>query len=402
MRQGRTFKRCTKCGARVPERRCQRCGAESFTWAYVVDTAAPGMAREQKTKAGFATKAKALDAMNTLQKDKENGTYLEQSKLSVAEFLTGWLAGQDRIRATTLMSYRIAVRRLVPALGAIPLSRLAKADVRAAYAKLAAAPNKRGAAPAVKTIHNYHLALHAALEAAVEEGLIQRNPADGAHQAPRDGEKPEMKVWTADEVRSFLALVADDDLYPLYRLAAYTGARRGELLGLRWRDIDLEAGFMSVRQQISRERDGDATRWAIVPSAKTASGRRRIDLDAETIGALRSHSARQAEHRLRFGEGYGTADLVFARPDGRFMDPDVVTAAFERQVRRSKPVPAIRFHDLRHSHATLLLIAGVPVHVVSQRLGHASPMVTLQIYAHVIPSAQRDAADRFAAVVAGP
>ena len=251
----------------------------------------------------------------------------------------------------------------------------------------------------VKTIHLVHLALHAALQDALDQDLVARNVADGAHQAPKAGESPEMQVWTAPQIRDFLRNCESETLHPLLWLAAYTGMRRGEVLGLRWRDVNLVEGFASVRQQISRRRTEAGDIWDAVPP-KTDAGRRRVDLDPETVALLSRHRAGQTAHRLKMGPAYADADLVFARPDGRFLDPDSVTGMFEK-LRRRSGLPRVRFHDLRHSHATILLIGGAPVHLVAQRLGHASPMVTLKVYAHVHPGGQAVAAAQFAAAIAG-
>jgi integrase len=353
--------------------------------------------RKQRQQSGFRTAAAAQKALTALLATKEAGTYVEPSKQTVGAYLDGWLTGKDRLRATTRTSYASAVRRLTPLIGNIELQALTRADVKAAYAKLAETPIRGGSLPSIKTIHLVHLALHAALEDAVEDDLITRNVADGAHQAPKAGESPEMKTWTPGQIRDFLQFCQSDELQPLFWVAAYTGMRRGEALGARWADFSADDGFLSVRQQISRERNGE---WAAIPP-KTAAGRRRIDLDAETIGLLKRHRQAQAERSLELGEAYDRAsDLIFARADGRFLDPDSVSGIFEKLVRRSG-LPAVRLHDLRHSHATILLMNGAPVHLVSQRLGHASPMVTLKVYAHVIPGGQATAAAQFAAAVAG-
>lgn len=382
MRRGRVFKR----------------GA---SWCYVVDLAPKGAPREQKMKGGFPRKEDAVEALARLQTEKKDGKYIEPTKLTVEAYLETWLAGKNRIRATTLTTYQLAVRRLIPLIGKRPLQQLTRADIKAAYVRLSEQLTRRKKAPSAKTVHNVHLALHTALEEALQDGLIARNPADRAHQAPRRGEQAEMKVWTGEELRRFLTAVQDHDLYPLLRLAAYTGMRRGELLGLRWADVNFDGGFLSVHQQVSRETVAGVTTWAIVPTPKSSAGRRRIDIDDVTMAALHRLKASQAKLRLELGLGANDEDLVFARADGRWLDPDVVTATFERLPVKAG-VPRIRFHDVRHSHASLSLIAGVPVHVVSKRLGHANPAVTLTIYAHVIPAAQRDAAERFAAAVDAP
>jgi integrase len=189
--------------------------------------------------------------------------------------------------------------------------------------------------------------------------------------------------------------IRDHELFPLLRLAATTGMRRGEVLGLRWRDVDLQRGVLQVVQQ--RVRGADALTYG---PPKTSRGRRRIDLDPATVSAPREHRRRQLEDRLAFGPGYIDADLVFARADGSPLDPDVVSRSFERLARRVGLTP-IRFHDLRHTHATLALAAGIHPKVVQERLGHSSVSITLDLYSHAVPAMQADAASRIAAIVDG-
>jgi integrase len=400
LRAGRVFRRCGKCRKAIAkgERACA-CGSKSSSWTFVVDANPVGAPRHQLSKGGFTTADEARAALTKLQSEKADGRYVEPSKLTVGAFLADWQAGKGRLRASTRTSYAGAVRRLTPIIGSVNLQELTMAMVSAAYTKIAETPTSLGKPPAVKTVHLVHLALHAALNDALKQGKVTRNVADGAHQPPRDGETPEMKVWIAPQIRDFLAFCERDDLYPLFWVAAYTGMRRGEVLGLRHGDANLDEGFLSVRQQVARRRAPQGSVWDTVPP-KTPKSRRRVDIDPETVAVLRRHKAAQVEESLRLGDAYDRAsDLIFARPDGHFHDPDVVTAAFEKLVRRSG-LPRIRLHDLRHSHATILLMTGEPVHLVANRLGHASPMVTLQVYAHVTPGGQAAAAAAFANAIA--
>jgi integrase len=246
-----------------------------------------------------------------------------------------------------------------------------------------------------------------ALGAAVEDHLLTFNPAQAAHRLVKD--RPEMKTWLAGELRTFLSQVEELPpiplpSYPLWRLAASTGMRRGEVLGIRWRDIDLDAARLSVLQQVARIRrkgaDGKVeVIWGFGPP-KTNAGRRSIALDAVTVAALRARRQLWAVEKVKTGKVYNDEDLVFCRADGSHLDPDVVSQTFERLVNRSG-LPRIRFHDLRHTHATLGLAVHVHPKVMSERLGHSSITVTLDLYSHVIPAMQEDAASRIAAVVAG-
>ncbi len=225
-------------------------------------------------------------------------------------------------------------------------------------------------------------------------GYLNRNPAALAVKPKqRSAGSVDMRTWTADELRRFLDHVRDDRLFPAWRLAASTGLRRGELLGLRWQDVDLHAGRVSVRQTLTTV--GNKVAFG---EPKTARGKRNIALDGVTIGALRTWRTQQAQERLALGPVWQDTGLVFSREDGSLIHPDTFSFWFDRHV-RAADVPRIRFHDLRHTHATLALQAGVPAKVVSERLGHATVAFTLDVYSHVIPALQEDAAERIAALV---
>jgi integrase len=260
----------------------------------------------------------------------------------------------------------------------------------------------RGLSP--KSVWNVHICLRAALNDAIEDGLLKANPAKGALKEPTSHK--EMKTWTAEELRAYMGFVKGERNFALYRLAAYSGMRRGELMGLRWADVKFHLGSVSVQQQLGiDEDDGDDERWeenaapVFVP-LKTRAGRRSIKLDALTLGVLREHRGTQEFERRARGDGYHDHDLIFCRPDGMPHDPDTISGQFERLVRRSR-LTRIRFHDLRHTHATLLLEAHVDVTVVSRRLGHANVQITADRYAHVTAKLQYDAAERFSALVDG-
>ena len=264
MRQGTVFMRCG-CGGKVERKRCASCGGEGHSsWYYRVDTGARNGQRQRRTKGGFATKSEALAAMAKLQKDVADGTHVEGSRQTVGQYLDGWLAGVD-VRASTFKSYRLAIDRLLPHIGDTPLQALTRSDIKAAYKAIgeggATQRSKKGGALKSKTVHNTHLALVKALGAAVEDRKLTFNPAAAAHKLSKD--RPEMKTWLASELRAFLSQTEDLPSvplpsYPLWRLAAYTGMRRGEVLGIRWRDLKLDQAQLSVVQQIARVRREDA------------------------------------------------------------------------------------------------------------------------------------------------
>jgi len=395
MRLGRVYRRCSRCGAKVEKRACERCGSARFSWTFVVDVARKGAPRRQHQAGGFATKAQAVEAMNGLQTAASSGTSVEASRATLGEYLEQWLQAvrPPVIRGGTWRGYALNLRRHIsPRLGTVALQQLTRASLKAAYVDLAEHGSPSSGPFSAKTVHNIHLTIRKALADAVEDRLLAANPADGAHRLVRD--RPQMHTWRARELAAFLASVQNDPLFALWRLAATTGMRRGELLGLRWQEVDLEAGKLQVVQQRVRGADG----FTYGPP-KTDRGRRSIALDPLTVRALGAHRQEQAVIRPTFSVGYDVdADLVFARADGSPLDPDTVTGLFERKV-RTAGLPIIRLHDLRHTHATLALAAGIHPKVVQERLGHSSITMTLDLYSHAVPAMEAEAATRIAALV---
>ncbi len=231
------------------------------------------------------------------------------------------------------------------------------------------------------------------------------NPA-GQATPPSAGQAkpPEMTVWSGPEVRRFLDLCSSDRYAPAFHFLATSGCRRGEALGLRWADLDFERGLASIRQTVIplTKPSGTGREGVIIPGTKSGKPRT-IDLDVQTIGMLRSWKARQAAERLAMGAGYRDHGLIFCRPDGLPYHPEAFSKTFDRRLGQAAfaELPHIRLHDLRHTWATLALVAGVDVKIVSERLGHSSPMVTWTTYQHVVKGMQSDAAEKVAALIFG-
>ena len=205
----------------------------------------------------------------------------------------------------------------------------------------------------------------------------------------------EFTTWTAAEVRAFLDARREDRLYALWTTLATTGLRRGEALGLRWRDVDLDAGRASIVQQVT-----SVDCRIVVGEVKTRAGRRAVALDPETVAILKRWKARQGEERLAWGPDYQDSGLVFTREDGQVLHPDLIRRMFDRHV-KAAGLPKVRLHDLRHGWATLALAAGVHPKVVQERLGHANISITLNTYSHVAAGMQEEAAARVAGLVFG-
>lgn len=220
--------------------------------------------------------------------------------------------------------------------------------------------------------------------------MIARNPCD-AVDAPRP-RPAEMTTWTAEQAQAFLEATADDPHAALWRLALLTGMRRGELLALRWQDIDIDRAVLGVRRTLTRDRDGHWT----YGEAKSAAGKRSLSLPPSCVAALKRHKASQSARRLHWGDAWQESGHVFDRGDGAPLPQSTSDHQFRRLLDRLT-LPRIRFHDLRHTAATLMLEEGVHPRVAQQRLGHSNVGVTLKRYSHVAPSMERDAADRLEA-----
>ncbi len=293
---------------------------------------------------------------------------------------------------TTYDRYRRNVENhIVPALGRIPLRRLRPHHLESFYEGLLhPSDERRRLAP--KTVYEMHLVIRGALEEAVVRGLLGRNVALVAH-APRlrSISKIEQKAWTADELQVFLRAAAGHRLFPALWLAAFTGMRRNELLGLRWEDLDERKATISINRGLV------AVPYEVrITRGKTPRSWRRVDLDPTTVRVLTAwRSWQQTEQQAADVESAG---WMFTDGRGLPINPHAISQVFERIERRACLL-ILRLHDLRHTHGTLLIAAGVPVKVVSERLGHAAPSFTIDTYQHVMPGMQADAARIFEQLV---
>jgi len=330
------------------------------------------------------------------------GQYIDRTSITVAAYLDQWLeAHAVEIKPKTLQDYRHLINRHVrPQIGELRLQAISPARLTKLYRELPASGGRDGAGLSPRTVEYVHAVLRKAFrDAIVVDQILLSNPVERAKR-PRKARSEPGRVWTATQLRTFLDAARRHRLFAFYRLAAYTGARRGELLNLRWRDVDLDLAEVRIT--------GSA---AVIAGQRiegtTKSGRpRTVSIDADTVQVLRDHRKRQTEERLRVGpEWRGTDDDVFSTAWGEPIHPDTASSLMTKLInthndRQDEPLPHARLHDLRHVHATTLLLAGVPVHVVAARLGHADPSITLRVYAHVISDQLTEAADIFARAVA--
>jgi len=333
----------------------------------------------------------------------EKGGYVETSKLTFGEYLTEWLAATRRdLRPSSYPFYEITVEKyLVPRLGGVPLQKLRPQQLTVLYTELLeSGRTQREGGLSASTVRRVHSLARKALADAVGDGLLEHNPAANAKppkaKVAEEQARKKRRFWSADEVRVFLQELEGHRLQAALHLAATTGMRRGEVLGLRWQDLDFEGSRLVVEQTLV------APRYQLTFSEpKTKQGRRSIDLDAETLAVLRAHRKRQAEEQLSFGPGYAESELVFRSEDGTPVIPHLFTLVFKKAVREAG-LPAIRLHDLRHTHVALLARAGIPAKVIQERVGHHSAGFTLDNYGGTFPAQHREAAERFAALVSAP
>ncbi|MFT4040963.1 MAG: tyrosine-type recombinase/integrase [Thermomicrobiales bacterium] len=344
------------------------------------------------------TRKEAADRMKQAQRDQENGIDLSAAALTVSMYLERWLrdAVKDSVKAKTYIDYESICRvRVVPRIGDRKLARLTALDLQGLYTEL----KEAGLSP--QSIRKTHRVLHAAFRQAEKWDLLARNPC-GRVKAPR-AERSEMQAWTPEQAQQFLNATAEHRMHALYVLALSTGMRRGELLGLKWSDVDLKVGTLSVQRALQWQ---SLDKYQFV-TPKTAKSRRTIHLSKKAVDALRAHRDRQAFTRRDTGEFWQDQDLVFCNAMGGPLDPthqstvfqQAATAIAEAAKKVEAPAfPVIRFHDMRHTAATILLAKGVHVKLVSEMLGHSTITLTLDTYSHIIPAMHGDAAAAMDAV----
>jgi integrase len=369
------------------------------TWTYVLSLGrVPGTGKKrQRWVGGFKTKADAELALTRALAAQDGGvTVVTTTTVNVAQFLDEWLeAVRPSLKATTAKSYVEMMQGYVaPRIGDVLLTRLNPGHLRRLYGELLVSGRRRASGGlSTRTVVYTHRVLSHALSDAVRWGMLTANPAEKVD--PPRVVTPEMRVWTAEEARRFLALVQDDRLYALWAVFLAIGLRRGEVAGLRWDDVDLERREAAVR------RTRVVVGWQVhVSEPKTRSSRRTVSLDPTTVAVLRAHRSRQLEERLAWGPTWQDSRHVFCSEDGQPVHPQRITKAFDRMV-AVHGLPKIRLHDLRHTSASLALLAGVHPKVVSERMGHANVGITLDTYSHVVKGMQEEAAVKVAELLFG-
>jgi len=336
------------------------------------------------------TRKEAKDKMAMAQRDFEQGILVFTKSQTVQQFLTQWL--EDCIKPTkaqsTYKSYASHVRLyFVPAFGRTPLAKLTAQQVQ----KFLNEKLKTGLSS--RTVQYIRATLHIALNQAVKWDLVQKNVVSMT-TAPRVS-RFEIQPLTPEQARVYLDAVKGDRLEALYTVAMAVGLRQGEALGLRWQDVDLDTGVLNVRYQLQR-----VDRKLQLVEPKTSRSRRQISLPQVVVAALREHKLRQLRERHIAGTRWQEWGLVFTTTIGTPLDCSTVTRAFQKTL-KDIGLPRQRFHDLRHCCASLLLAQGIHPRVVMEILGHSTIGLTMNTYSHVMPAAQREAANSMDAILQG-
>ena len=374
-------------------RRLHTCkdGKVTVNWYAIVDLPrGPDGRRRQRWYGGYRTRREAEAVLAKLIWELTTRRYVSPSRITVGEYLTQrWLPSLNaRLKPTTRCMYgqNIAIH-VLPRLGHLPLQAILPGHLTALYGEMLRTGNQmRPGGLSESTVRSISTTLHVAFSDAVDAGLLDYNPADRAKPPRRQPVViSEASCWTPGQLRRFLTAIAADRLAAAYHLAAMTGMRRGEVLGLHWADIDLPAATLTVQHSLVPLPDG--TQVLMTPKSNQA---RTVHLDHDTLAQLEAHRARQVQEQEAWGPSYKVNDLAFRREDGSPVLAGSFSKHFSKMVREAG-LPPIRLHDLRHTHASIALHAGVPIKVVSDRLGHADPAFTLRLYAHVLPSMQAEA-----------
>jgi integrase len=329
--------------------------------------------------------------LREVESAKDMGIRLPSGKTTVEQYMLNWLKDKElEVRWGTYRKYKWLVHQhVIPNLGDVQLEKLAPEHLQRLYTQLQVGPNRLSN----RSILHMHLMLHSALDRALKWGKVQRNVTELV--TPPRVTDTDKNIWTPDQLMKFLSH-ADNYRYGIvFYLAAMTGMRKAEICGLQWRDIDFHGKKLTVRQTLVYVA-GKPT----LQETKTTRSKRTISLDPITIEKLERHRRQQLQEKLRLGSAYEDNDFVIAREDGRPIYYRTMDNQWLKCIEEAG-VPRIRFHDLRHTHASLLIAQGVPINVVSERLGHAQTSITLNIYAHSNDNQQRQAANTFASAIFG-
>lgn len=327
------------------------------------------------------TQTEARAKLRDMLRQIDDGVSVQGGKALLADYLSYWLGiVRINLRPRSVERYRQVIEHhITPEIGHIRLDGLRSDHIQDLYA------SRLEGGVGVPTVRGVHSVLHRALAQAVRWRLITRNVASGVEKPKQP--RPEMRILDFHQVQQFLAAADDHRLYALFHLAVTTGLRRGELLGLKWTDLDSETGRLQIQRQLQRVQ----YQGLVLSEPKSATGRRSISLARVDLAKLQAHRTRQLEERLFAGGKWQEHGLIFTSIFGTPCDPNNVSRSF-RKLLKAANLPRIRFHDLRHTAATIMLQQGIHPKIVQERLGHSNINLTLDTYSHVLPDMQKEAA----------
>ena len=358
------------------------------SYSYIVRVKDPETGKsKQKWISGFATKEEAKSARDKARTESRDGVFVSPTKITVQEhFEEWWEIKRTKVKPTTAENYRFILDRyILPKFGSQLLKDLSSAKIEKVFIELIQDLSE-------STVRLVSIVLSQGLERAVKERRIAFNPAKGIER-PK-GRKRSVTPYTSNELKALLESLESHRLFAFFRLLAYTGARRGEILALRWSDLDFDKATLTISK--NRTRLGKSV--IEQDSTKGGDGKRLVQLDSETLRLVRDHRRRQIEERMKAGSLWQEADFIFTRENGLPLDPSTPYQLFKKTAKRLG-LRSESLHSIRHLHATELLNSGAGVHLVKDRLGHSDISTTLRIYAHIRPEQKQEVADLFARAI---
>ena len=358
------------------------------SYSYIVRVKDPETGKsKQKWISGFATKEEARSARDKARTEARTGVFVSPTKITVQEhFESWWEIKKEKVKPTTAENYRFLLDRyILPKLGSQLLKDLTSVKIEKMLIDLIQDHSE-------STVRLVSIVLTQGLERAVKDRLLPLNPAKGIER-PK-GKKRVVTPYTSGELKLLLEELESHRLFAFFRLLAYTGGRRGEILALRWSDLNQEKATLSISK--NRTRLGKIVIEQV--STKGGDGRRIVQLDSETLRLMKDHRKRQIEERMKAGSLWNEGDFIFAQENGLPLDPSTPYHLFKRTAKRLG-LRSESLHSIRHLHATELLNSGAGVHLVKDRLGHSDISTTLRIYAHIRPEQKQEVADLFARAI---
>jgi integrase len=339
----------------------------------------PDGKRQRRFVTVHGTKKDAEKKRNELLVSLSKGVPVPVGRLTVAEHLRDWLEGYAKTRCSprTIEGYQSIIdQHLVPALGHIQLRDLQPPIIQRYYGQECSRVSAR-------SVHHYHRALSQSLKYAVRQGYLGHNPCEQVDAPKWKGKR--MRTLTPGELGHLLDIASQSPFYPVIYTAVSTGMRQAELLGLRWRDVNPDEAMVSVSQVLYKRHGVCQFR-----EPKTAHSRRRMDIMTKLALYLKEYRAQCESYHWQLGKPLTEDDLVFLTPEGNPVDPSVLSHTFQKLVKQAG-LECVRFHDLRHTFASLMLMRGVSPKVISEMLGHSSVAFTMDVYSHIIDGMQKDA-----------